>query len=436
MKGKRVLIITYYWPPSGGSGVQRWLKFVKYLPQTGWIPVVYTPENPELPSLDESLAKNLPDGLEVVKTKIWEPYTMYKRLVGQDKDQGINTGFISEDSKPKFTEKLSRWVRGNFFIPDARKFWIKPSISHLTTYLKENPVDLIISTGPPHSMHLIALKLKQTLDIPWIADFRDPWTQIDFYEELLLTKLADKKHHRLERNVLKAADHVLVIGHVMKEEMSRLADVQAMTAIPNGYDPDDYPSTIGHALDEKFSIAHIGSFAPSRNPHTLWKVLSTLCEELPGFKDNLAIKIIGKSDHSIIDEIANRGLSSHVDRTDYMPHDEVIRAQQSSRVLLLVVNRTANARMILTGKIFEYLNSGRPILAIGPPDGELAHLLEECSCDTICDYEDFDAIKIQVVKQYNAYLTNYLHLVPSNLNQFSRAHLTGVLAGIMDKVVV
>ncbi|MFT4678274.1 MAG: glycosyltransferase involved in cell wall biosynthesis [Flavobacteriales bacterium] len=435
MKGKRVLIITYYWPPSGGSGVQRWLKFVKYLPQTGWTPVVYTPENPELPSRDESLAKNLPDGLEVVKTKIWEPYTIYKRLVRQDKNQGINTGFISEDSKPKFTEKLSRWVRGNFFIPDARKYWIKPSISHLREYLKENPVDLIISTGPPHSMHLIALKLKKDLGIPWIADFRDPWTQIDFYEELLLTKLADNKHHRLEREVLQAADHVLVIGHVMKEEMEQLAKVRAMTALPNGFDPDDYPSTDDHTLDEKFSIAHIGSFAPSRNPQTLWKVLAALCEEIVGFRDNLSIKIIGKADHSIIDEIEKKGLIQHLDRTDYLPHDKVIRAQQSSRVLLLVVNRTANARMILTGKIFEYLNSGRPILAIGPSDGELAHLLKECSCDSICDYEDYDATKRQVIKQYEAYLENLSHNPPSSLNQFSRAQLTGVLAEIMDKVV-
>ncbi len=435
MKGKRVLIITYYWPPSGGSGVQRWLKFVKYLPKTGWTPVVYTPENPELPSHDASLSKNLPDGLEVVKTKIWEPYSMYKRLVGQDKKQGINTGFISEDSKPKFTEKLSRWVRGNFFIPDARKFWIKPSANFLSQYLKDHPVDLIISTGPPHSMHLIALELKKKFNLPWIADFRDPWTQIDFYEELMLSNWADKKHHRLERYVLEAADHVLVIGHVMKEEMEGLAKVQAMTALPNGYDPDDYPSTDGIALDKKFSIAHIGSFAPSRNPHTLWKVLAALCLETEGFKDNLSINIIGKSDHSIIDDIESNGLSEHLHRTDYMPHDEVIRAQQSSRVLLLVVNRTANARMILTGKIFEYLNSGRPILAIGPEDGELAHLLNECNCEAICGYDDFEQTKAQVLKQYNAFLANSAHAAPSKLDQFSRARLTSDLAEIMNTLV-
>ena len=183
---------------------------------------------------------------------------------------------------------------------------------------------------------------------------------------------------------------MLVIGQVMKEEMLRLAKVQEMTAIPNGFDPDDYPSATGQSLDEKFSIAHIGSFAPSRNPQTLWKVLSKLCTEIPGFREKLSIRIIGKTDHSIIDEIAKNGLSDQVNRTDYLPHDEVIRAQQNSRVLLLVVNRTANARMILTGKIFEYLNSGRPILAIGPEDGELAHLLEQCSCDPISDYENFE----------------------------------------------
>ncbi|MBE9481851.1 MAG: glycosyl transferase family 1, partial [Bacteroidetes bacterium] len=173
---KKVLIITYYWPPSGGAGVQRWLKFVKYLREFGWEPIVYTPENPEAPDIDNSLEKDIPDNLTVIKRKIWEPYTAYKKFIGQEKEQKINAGFLSENKKPKLSENISVWIRGNFFIPDARKFWIKPSVKFLTNYLKNNPVDAMISSGPPHSMHMIALGLKQRLGIPWLADFRDPWT--------------------------------------------------------------------------------------------------------------------------------------------------------------------------------------------------------------------------------------------------------------------
>ncbi|NTW26696.1 MAG: glycosyltransferase family 4 protein, partial [Lentimicrobium sp.] len=187
---RRVLIISYYWPPSGGAGVQRWLKFVKYLRESGWEPVVYVPENPEYPAIDESLAKDIPDGIEIIKTPIWEPYSFYKKLIGAGKGERINAGFLSEKKRPGLTEQFSIWLRGNFFIPDARKFWIRPSISFLTRYLEKHPVDAIVSTGPPHSMHMIALGVKKRTGLPWLADFRDPWTNIDFYHELMLTTWA------------------------------------------------------------------------------------------------------------------------------------------------------------------------------------------------------------------------------------------------------
>ena len=209
---KKVLIITYYWPPSGGAGVQRWLKFVKYLRGFGWEPIVYTPENPEAPATDESLLKDIPDNLTVLRTRIWEPYSLYKNFIGQKKGETINAGFLSEKKKPGIAEKISVWIRGNWFIPDARKFWIKPSIIFLSQYLKNNPVHAVVSTGPPHSMHLIALGLKKQLHLPWLADFRDPWTNIDFYDKLMLTKFSNEKHKRMELEVLKNADKVVVVS--------------------------------------------------------------------------------------------------------------------------------------------------------------------------------------------------------------------------------
>jgi len=194
---KKALIITYYWPPSGGAGVQRWLKFVKYLREFGWEPIVYTPENPEFPEIDESLYSDIPENLTVIKTPIREPYTAYKKFIGRTKKEKINAGFLSEKKRNPFLENISVWIRGNFFIPDARLLWIKPSVKFLLKYLTGNPVDIIISTGPPHSMHIIAMKLNESLKLPWVADFRDPWTNIDFYKDLKLTSWADSRHHNM-----------------------------------------------------------------------------------------------------------------------------------------------------------------------------------------------------------------------------------------------
>ena len=208
---KKALIISYYWPPSGGAGVQRWLKFVKYLRDFGWEPVVFCPENPEYPETDTSLFKDVPPGLEVLKLPIWEPYQAYKKLLGQKKEDKINAAFLSETKKNKTLEAISIWIRGNFFIPDARKFWISPAVKFLRRYLEKHSADVIISTGPPHSTHLIAMALATGSGIPWLADFRDPWTNIDFYKFLKLSSWADHRHHKLEMEVLQKANAVSVI---------------------------------------------------------------------------------------------------------------------------------------------------------------------------------------------------------------------------------
>ena len=376
-KPKKVLIITYYWPPSGGAGVQRWLKFTKYLPQHGWTPVIYTPENPEMPSHDDSLAKNIPPEAIIIKRPIKEPYDLYKRFMGQKKGEKINTGFLAESEKSKSKEQLARWFRGNFFIPDARRFWIKPSIRFLVKYLKENPVDLIVSTGPPHSMHMIALGVKKKLGIPWLADFRDPWTRIDFYEELRLGKRAHNKHRRMETAVLEAADQVVAVGELVKEEFKELARIDQIENITNGYDEDDFLAKSQKPLDSKFTVAHIGSFSPARNPQIMWEAISELCNELPGFREDFSLKLVGKIDISVRKDIEKFGLTDLIDIRSYMPHSEVVLEQMASQVLLLVVNNTRHAVSIIPGKLFEYMRSNRPMLVIGPTHGDVARIVEE-----------------------------------------------------------
>lgn len=427
---KKVLIITYYWIPSGGAGVQRWVKFAKYLRQYGWEPIIYTPENPEYPSIDHSFEKDIPADITVLKTPIWEPYNVYRNLTGK-KNQAINAGFISENKKQGWKDKLSIWIRGNFLIPDPRRFWIKPSVGFLSDYLKENPVDAIITTGPPHSMHLIGMGLKKNFpSLPWVADFRDPWTNIDFYKDLNLTWLADKIHHKLEREVIQNADTVLVVSRGMEEEFAPMKP-KKLQVITNGYDESDVQvGTL--ALDGRFSISHIGTLNAARNPRIVWKVLSEICAENVDFKKDLQIQLVGKVDFSVLEDIQSYGLQEQLLKIDYLSHSEAIAKQNSSQVLMLLINQSGNAKGILTGKFFEYLAAKRPILAVGPTDGDAAVVLNETGAGVMVDFADEQAAKPAILKYYNQYKKGALSVQSESVERFSRRSLTGELAGLLD----
>ena len=427
---KKVLIITYYWIPSGGAGVQRWVKFAKYLRDFGWEPVIYTPENPEYPSVDHSFEKDIPADVEVIKTPIWEPYNIYRQLTGK-KGQRINAGFISENKKSGWKDKLSIWLRGNLLIPDPRRFWIRPSVKFLEKYLVENGIDTIITTGPPHSMHRIGLGLKEKFPtLRWIADFRDPWTNIDFYKDLNLTVWADAVHHRMEREVIQGADAVLVVSNGMAEEFLQMCP-KSLKVITNGYDESDVEQ-VEVTLDEKFTISHIGTLNAARNPRTVWKALSQLCADNKAFEADLQIQLVGKVDFSVLEDISLLGLEASLTKIDYLPHADAIARQQSSHLLLLLINNTANAKGILTGKFFEYLASGRPILGVGPVDGDAAAVLKQTSAGVMVDFDDVEAAKLAIWEYYEQYRAGALQVDASSVEQFSRRNLTKELAGLLD----
>lgn len=440
---KKVLIITYYWPPSGGAGVQRWLKFTKYLRQYGWEPVIYTVDNPESPINDTTLEKDVPQGITVIKTPIWEPYLFYKKLMGQKKGEKINAAFLSESKKPKRFEKIAVWVRGNLFIPDARAFWIKPSVKFLTKYLMENKVDAIVSTGPPHSMHLIALKLKKSLKIPWLADFRDPWTNIDFYSKLMLTPMADKKHKRLELNVLRNADAVTCVGKTMTGEMVDLLKkagsapevMKKFHCVTNGFDPDDYSAIDVSGTDKKFSITYVGMIDKSRNPVVLWEVLGKLIKNNPQFAADLEIKLVGKVDVDVLEDIAKYNLTGNLKKIAYLPHDEVTRVQKQAQVLLLLINNTPNAMGIITGKFFEYLAAKRPVLCIGPLGGDADEILKEVNSGLISGYEDAQGLEKNILYFYTKYKQGNLPSESKGIEKYSRKQLTASMANILNSIV-
>lgn len=385
---KRVLIITYYWPPGGGAGVQRWLKFSKYLPENGWQPVIYTPENPEVPALDESLAKDIPKECEVIRQPIKEPYSFYKRFTGRAKDEKVNAGFLDEGRQPGLKDKIAVWIRGNFFIPDARRFWICPSVKYLSKYLKENPVDAIVSTGPPHSMHLIGLGLKNQLDLPWIADFRDPWTGIDFYHQLMLTRYADKKHHRQERNVLQLADRVVTVGWESARQLEKLGG-RKVDVITNGYDQEDISGFDEPVVKEtsKFIIRHVGAMNKDRNHDNFWKAVKDL-KENAAFDKELVVELIGKNDAAVRESVNKFELQDTVKFISYVSHDEIGALLRSADLLYLPINNTPNAKAILTGKLFEYIASGTPVMGIGPKDGDAARVIEDCNAGEMYGFNE------------------------------------------------
>lgn len=430
---KKVLLITYYWPPSGGAGVQRVLKLVKYLRQNNWEPVIYTADEAEYPILDVSLAKDIPEGVTVIRKKLWEPYSFYKKFIGQKKDQKVYSGFLSENKKSSFTQKVSIWIRGNFFIPDARCFWIKPSVQFLSEYLKQNPVDAIISSGPPHTTHLIARGVKRKTKLPWIADFRDPWTQIDFYGQLMLTSIADSKHKRLERSVLKEADKVITVSWNWAKDLEKIGQ-RKIEIITNGFDEDDFSEIDSTQPATKFSMSHIGSLNGDRNAENFWVALKELCNEDAQFKTDLIIRLIGKNDFSVYQSIEQNGLNNQLEKIEYIPHSETGKYQQRSSVLLLFLNNTPNVLGIIPGKLFEYLAARRPILVIGNSNGDSARIVTETNAGAICDFDEKEKMKATIKDFYTRWKKNELTVSAAAIEKYSRKTIAQKFAVLLNEI--
>lgn len=428
---RKVLVITYYWPPSGGSAVLRWLKFARYLHEFGWLATIYTPSNPEPQAFDQALLKEIPDSVTVIKRKIREPYRIFKILTGQKYNDTLTASFVSEREKG-WIYGLLIWIRGNFFIPDARKFWIRPSIRYLTKYLEDNPHDAVVSTGPPHSMHLIAMGIKARLNIPWVADFRDPWTNIDFYNELKLSSGADRKHRVLEKKVLTSADAVITVGPAMTSEFKNMGCSNVYT-ITNGY--DEISDNRLKEPAKEFSFLHVGSMPSARNPKVLWTVLGDIASEDPGFRSDLVIHLIGKVDYTVLRSITESGLGDMLKKQDHIPHHHVFPFLKQASVLLLVINDSPNAGSILTNKFYEYLSASRPILAIGPEDGDAALILNRSGAGRMFDYDNRKELHDHIVDLYNRYKSGTLTADVRNISQYNRRNLTAELASLLDSVI-
>lgn len=456
---KRVLIITYYWPPTAGSGVQRWLKMSKYLPQYGWQPVIYTPSNPEAGMTDESLLKDICPEAEIIKRPIMEPYAIFNALTGskgakknrQKDGNGKQAGSgavnpINAVGHKSPLMRLSLWIRANVFVPDPRCLWIRPSVRFLKKYLREHPVDAIVSTGPPHSMHLIARNLHRSTGIPWTADFRDPWTRIFYFKHLPLTRRSKKRYAAMELSVLREADRVVAVTVSMVrdflEELGERKDnpdsgkttgfeksCGKFHVIENGYDEEDFAGITAARLPEGFNLVHTGLFSAEGNPRKLWKVLAELCRENPDFDRDLHLTFAGKTDPEILAAIREAGLEGHLTDLGYVPHHEANSLQKAADLLLLPLREEPEAAGILTGKYFEYLAAGRPIAAFGPHDSVLERSLAATRTGRIFDWEEEAPLKEYLTALYTRTLS--FDPDPGAISAYTRRSLAGRYAEIL-----
>jgi len=429
---KKILILTYYWPPEGGAGVQRWLKFVKYLSKEKYDITVYTPQNAESPNKDESLLKDVPEKIKVIKKPIWEPFEYYKKLT--KKKGSFNAGFLNEEdvNKKNWTENLSLFIRANLFIPDAKMFWIHPSVKFLKKYIIDHHIDLVISSGPPHSLHLIAQKLKKKTDVKWIADFRDPWTNIDFYKKLPTLKLTDAIQNKMENKTLRHADEVIVVGEEMRKEFKQSCPDSHIEILTNGFDSEINQS---NELDKAFTIVHIGSINADRSHESFYQALHQMIEGNALFKDKFKLKFVGKVDSKARNYISKYQLNDYCEFINYLPYKEISKIQNKAHILYLPINDSPNAKGILTGKFFEYLSAKRFILAQGPIDGELSGILKTTRSGAIFPFYEIIELKQKLQELFEDYLAGQYHFQSHHIEMYARKKLSIDLEKIIDKVI-
>lgn len=431
---KKVLIITYYWPPSGGSGVQRWLKFVKYLPSFGWEPYVFTPANPSFTVQDESLEKDVPGEAEVIKFPIREPYAFFGR-VSKMFHKGIPSSEVDflSGKKASVFKRVSTWIRGNFFVPDPRIFWVRPSVRFLRDFLKDNHIRIVVTTGPPHSVHLIGYNLrKKDPGLTWLADFRDPWSEWGLLDSLNVTPAVRKIHQRMERKVLESADALTTITpfYVRRFEQLSKRHVHLLT---NGYDEGDFKD-IRFEEQKKFIIRHVGTVNEKCDPAPFIDVLAGMARANEGFGKDVHLDFIGEVNSDFKNYVRKHPSAERITSfTGTVSHRTLLQFYGSSSLLLIVLYGYKDAEGFMPGKLFEYIATGLPVVGIGPEEGDAAWLLNECKCGRM-----FDPAKKREISEYVLSVYDRWKSGSSSKNasppdsRYSRRSVTGQLVQILE----
>jgi glycosyltransferase involved in cell wall biosynthesis len=434
MEKKKVLIITYYWYPSGGIGVLRCLKIAKYLREFGWEPVIYTAKNAHYPSIDESNLKDVPQGITLLKQPIFEPYSFYKKFTGKSPDANVNHALVASDKKEGWQHQLSVWVRSNFFIPDARAFWIRPSVTFLVNYLKKNPVDAIFSDGPPHSNTRIACLVKQKTGIPWLCDFQDPWTQMDLYERLNVAGWAWKKHQKMEQEAFQTADAITIVSDTWKKDLESIG-AKNVNVLPWGYDKDDFKHA-NFAPDWKFTLTHTGLLGEDRNPENLFLAIKELNEEITDFGQLFKLQLVGEVDIKVKLTAEKCKIAHLISYIPQVPRNEALQYTLNTQVLLLLLNDAGNVMGRIPGKFFEYLASKRPIICLGAEGSDVDKIMQQTRAGFSASYDNKEKIKNNLLQLFQEYKSKgTVESKTENIEAFTSQNITKKVAFLLDKII-
>ncbi len=435
---KKVLIISYYWPPAGGPGVQRVLKFVKYLHEFDWEPVVMTVKNGDFPAIDQTLEKEVPKNSKIYSYPIWEPYKIYRKITGLKPAEAIPVAILAQRENLSLMSKLMNWIRANIIIPDARIAWYFKAIKEGTKIIQKENIDLLFVSSPPHSLQLIGLALKRKCMIPLISDLRDPWSNIHYYQNLNRLKITKSLDLIMELKVLRQSSLVTTVSPFLKKQIKLNSKDTKCEIIYNGYDQSDFTVSYKPKKLDKFQLAYIGNFKANQNPNILWAILAELVAEVEDFATNFELSFTGKTNNDIKIGLEKYNLQSYCIQNDYVPHSEAIKHMSHASVLLFIVPIASNNKGILTGKLFDYLAANKPLLSIGPTDGDASSLLKETNAGPIIDYSDKDGMKNRILYLFRLWQIDGLADASPDLKKvknYSRKGSTKKLAELMNDLV-
>ncbi len=436
----KVLIITYYWPPAAGPGVQRWLKFSKYLPEFDWQPYIATTENGSYPAIDESLLEEVSEDIEVERIKTLEPHQWYNLIRGKSSktvEEGMST--IKDSQNP--IEMIANRIRSLFFVPDARMGWNLRALPKIRKIIRDEKIDTIITTGPPHSTHLMGYRLKKKFALKWIADLRDPWTTMYYNAYLKMPEYSKRKDRRLENKVIRFADAITVVGPGMKEEfIDRNSNV---FVIYNGYDDADveFLNTESDQLAKKdseyFRLSYVGNFKIGQDHDALWQAISELVSADEEFGQYFRLEFTGNVNQYTRENLIKHNLEHNVVFHGYLPHRMAMRKMRQAQMVLFITSNTKGNQKLVTGKIFEYLASATPIFAIGHPSGDAAEILQECQRESIMDFNQKTTYKKRLSSLFSDWFNNrnLPEKVYDNTHQrYSRRNQTAEIASILNNL--
>ncbi|HEX2880007.1 MAG TPA: glycosyltransferase family 4 protein [Polyangiaceae bacterium] len=432
---KKILLVSYAWPPAGGPGVQRVLKFAKFLPRFGWQPIVLTVRGGTFANIDESLARDVPEQCAVYQGSTMEPTALYKRFIGMKRDDRIPIAVLAEPN-PTLKKRVANWVRLNFFIPDAKIGWLPGAIRAGARAIREERPDLIFSSAPPPTTHLVARSLAKQFALPWVADFRDPWTDTHYYEGHTRGSLARRIDEGLEESVCKRADRLVFVSRLDMEAYGERHGVRGKSEhIPNGYDELDFEQLLAaEPRRDKLILAHLGSIGIERHPAGLITAIRLLIDSGVVDRQRIQLQLVGTVQDSVKSAVQEAQLTDLVDFVPYVPHHEALRLATQAHALLLLITQSKHNQRILPGKTFEYLRYGKPLLVLGPPGGEVDRVLQEVGAGRVLAYDDVSGIQAAVSALYSRWQSgDLLQASPvASIDKYTREHLAKQLASVFD----